>query len=253
MASPEPLDDAVMLDKFRTFRETGDRAIRDELVVTYHWLAHRVARRFSDRGEPTDDLLQVAALGLVKAVERFDPEVGSNFIGFAMPTMVGEVRRYFRDHTWSVRVPRRAKDLKASITKTIDELQHELGRSPRVTEIAARMDIPDEVVLEAMEAASAYKASSLDAPVGRDQTTSHDAALAVPDTEITDIVNLTAVRQLLDGLPGRERRILYLRYFETMSQAEIAEQVGTSQVHVGRLIKASLERLRAHIDPDDLG
>ena len=253
MAPTEPLDDAALLERFREWRATGDRAIRDELVMTYHWLAHRVARRFSDRGEPTDDLLQVASLGLVKAVERFDPEVGSNFIGFAMPTMVGEVRRYFRDHTWSVRVPRRAKDLKASITKTIDDLQHELGRSPRVAEIAERLDIPDEIVLEAMEAATAYKASSLDAPTGRDQTTSHDAALAVPDTDITNVVNLNAVRQLLEGLPGRERRILYLRYFENMSQAEIAEQVGTSQVHVGRLIKASLERLRAHLDPDDLG
>lgn len=252
MTATEPLDDAQMLERFRQFRATGDRAVRDDLVVSYHWLAQRVARRFADRGEPTDDLLQVAALGLVKAVERFDPEVGSNFIGYAMPTMVGEVRRYFRDHTWSVRVPRRAKDLKASITKSIDELQHELGRSPRIEEIAARLDVPDEIVLEAMEAATAYKASSLDAPVGRDQNTSHDAALAVPDTEITDIVNLTAVRQLLEGLPGRERRILYLRYFENMSQAEIAEQVGTSQVHVGRLIKASLERLRSKIELTDL-
>src|SRR4029077_15053360 len=143
---------------------TGDVALRDALIVDYQWIAARAAKRFSERGEPYDDLFQVASLGLFKAVERFDPEVGSSFLAFAMPTVVGEIRRHFRDHTWSVRVPRRAKDLKGALTSAVNELSQDLGRAPNVDEIAERLRVDPETVLETMEASAAYRTSSLDVP-----------------------------------------------------------------------------------------
>jgi RNA polymerase sigma-B factor len=240
-------------ERFRTLRAGGDPALRDALVVEHMWIARTVARRFDQRGESFDDLVQVGSLGLVKAVDRFDPEMGTNFVSFAMPTVVGEVRRYFRDHTWSVRVPRSAKELKPLITKAIEHLQHETGRSPTVTEIADHLQVDVDTVLEAMEAAAAYRTSSLDATSreGERATDSH-RGLAQDDRELGRMIDATAIKQLLETLPGRSRMILYLRFFEHMSQAEIAEHVGTSQVHVGRLLKAGLEQLRSQINPDDL-
>jgi len=184
-------------------------------------------------------------------VERFDPEVGSSFLAFAMPTVVGEIRRHFRDHTWSVRVPRRAKDLKGALTAAINELSQELGRAPQVDEIAERLRVDPETVLETMEASAAYRTSSLDVPAS-EQPSALQAALATNDLDLRTMVDRGAIRQLLAELPGRERKILYLRFFEQMSQAEIAAQVGTSQVHVGRLLQSSLAKLRANLDPDDL-
>lgn len=243
------VEDAETLDQFQRLRATGDPKLRDTLVMKHHWIAARAARRFAERGEPYDDLLQVGSLGLLKAVERFDPEVGSSFLAFAMPTVVGEIRRHFRDHTWSVRVPRRAKDLKGAVTAAVNDLSQELGRSPRVDEIAERLGVDSEVVLETLEASAAYRTSSLDLPAGEQQS-ALQSALSSPDVDLRTMVDRTAIRQLLAELPGRERRIVYLRFFEHLSQAEIAEQVGTSQVHVGRLLQSSLARLRAHIDPD---
>ena len=244
-------EDAITLAQFVELRATGDPAVRDALVMKHHWIAMRAARRFSERGEPYDDLLQVGSLGLVKAVERFDPEVGTSFLAFAMPTVVGEIRRHFRDHTWSLRVPRRAKDLKGSVTATVNELSQELGRSPRIDEIAERMRLDPEAVLETLEASAAYRTSTLDLPTG-EQASSLQTALSTSDADLATVVDRTAIGQLLAELPQRERKIVYLRFFEQMSQSEIAEQVGTSQVHVGRLLHASLARLRAHIDPDEI-
>jgi RNA polymerase sigma-B factor len=243
--------DAANLERFKQWRASGDTALRDQLVVEHHWIAARAARRFAERGEPYDDLYQVASLGLFKAVERFDPEVGSNFLAFAMPTVVGEIRRHFRDHTWSVRVPRRAKDLKGALTAAVNDLSQDLGRAPNVDEIAERLQVDAETVLETMEASAAYRTSSLDLPAG-EQPSALQTALASNDVDLRSMVDRAAIGQLLAELPARERRILYLRFFEQMSQAEIAAQVGTSQVHVGRLLHASLAKLRAHLDPDDL-
>lgn len=240
-----------VLARFRALRDTGDQSLRDDLVIHFRWIAARAARRFSDRGEPYDDLLQVGSLGLLKAVERFDPEYGSNFVAFAMPTVIGEIRRHFRDHTWSVHVPRRAKDLRSRVTATIDDLAKEFGRAPKVREIAERLQIGDELVLEAMEAAAAYRSSSL-SDSDDEQRQPVRAALATDDVDLKTMVDRTAIGQLLAELPARERQIVYLRYFEQMSQADIAGMVGTSQVHVGRLIAASLEKLRKSIDRDDL-
>jgi len=247
------IDDEEVRERFRALRASGDPRQRNDLVVLHTWIARTVARRFDQRGEAFDDLFQVASLGLVKAVDRFDPEMGTSFVSFAMPTVVGEVRRYFRDHTWSVRVPRRAKELKPLIAKAIEELQQETGRSPRVQEIAEHLQIDTDDVLEAMEASAGYRASSLDAPMaGSTDGPETHRALAQSDRELGRTVDATAIRQLLETLPGRSRMILYLRFFEHKSQAEIAEHVGTSQVHVGRLLKAALEQLRSQIDPDDL-
>ncbi len=248
-----PYDEEGLRNRFRTLRETQSSALRDEIIVEHAWIARTVARRFDQRGESFDDLVQVASLGLVKAVDRFDPELGTNFVSFAMPTVVGEVRRYFRDHTWSVRVPRSAKELKPLITKGVERLQHELGRSPTISEIAEHLQLSIDTVLEAMEASAAYRASSLDAPTrGSDQAPESHRGLAQDDRELGRIVDATTIRQLLATLPGRSRMILYLRFFEHMSQAEIAEHVGTSQVHVGRLLKAGLEQLRGQITAADL-
>jgi RNA polymerase sigma-B factor len=244
-------EEAAVLEQFKRFRASGDPKQRDALVLKFHWIAARAAKRFSERGEPYDDLLQVGSLGLLKAVERFDPEVGSSFLAFAMPTVVGEIRRHFRDHTWSVRVPRRAKDLKGALTAAVNELSQDLGRAPRVDEIAARLRVDPEVVLETMEASAAYRTSSLDLPSG-EQPSAIQTALASNDVDLRTMVDRAAIRQLLEELPGRERKIIYLRFFEHMSQAEIAAQVGTSQVHVGRLLNASLAKLRAHLEPDDI-
>jgi RNA polymerase sigma-B factor len=243
--------DAANLELFERWKATGDLALRDRLIIEHQWIAARAARRFAERGEPYDDLYQVASLGLVKAVERFDPEVGSSFLAFAMPTVVGEIRRHFRDHTWSVRVPRRAKDLKGALTAAINELSQDLGRAPTVDEIAERLHVDEETVLETMEASAAYRTASLDVPAG-EQPSALQSALATTDVGLRTMVDRGAIAQLLAELPGRERKILYLRFFEQMSQAEIAAQVGTSQVHVGRLLHASLAKLRAHLDPDDL-
>ena len=254
MSRPDtPYDEEGLRERFRRLRQTGHPGLRDEIIVEHTWIARTVARRFDQRGESFDDLVQVASLGLVKAVDRFDPELGTNFVSYAMPTVVGEVRRYFRDHTWSVRVPRSAKELKPLITKGVEQLQHDLGRSPSINEIANHLQLSVDTVLEAMEASAAYRAASLDAPTrSGDQAPESHRGLAQDDREIGRVVDATAIRQLLETLPGRSRMILYLRFFEHMSQAEIAEHVGTSQVHVGRLLKAGLEQLRGQINEDDL-
>ena len=253
MSSPRsPEDEELLRERFRRLRQTGDRRLRDDIVVDHSWIPRAVARRFDQRGEAFDDLLQVASIGLVKAVDRFDPEMGTNFVSFAMPTVVGEVRRYFRDYAWSVRVPRSAKELKPRIAKAIEDLQQVLTRSPSVAEIAEHLHVDVDSVLEAMEASAAYRASSLDTPGSGDDAPEQHRSLAQDDRQLAGVVDSATIRQLLQTLPGRSRMILYLRFFEQMSQADIAEHVGTSQVHVGRLLKAGLEQLRSQLSEEDL-
>jgi RNA polymerase sigma-B factor len=246
MELSDEADERWLDDAFARFVETRDPGLRDEIVHHTHWLALRSARRFASRGEPFDDLLQVARIGLLKAVDRFDPSMGVQFGAFATPTIVGELRRHFRDHTWSVHVPRRAKDLRKSVNDANDHLSKEFGRSPQVAEIAAHLQVSEDAVLEALEANNAYRSFTLDATgAGQTPATSGD---------LDAVVNRELVLGLLDQLRPRERKILYLRFYEEMSQAQIAEEIGTSQVHVGRLITSSLIALRATLDgadPDD--
>jgi RNA polymerase sigma-B factor len=233
-------DDAWLAEALGRFTRDRDPRLRDEIVERANWLAVRGARRFVDRGEPFDDLLQVARLGLLKSVDRFDPSLGVPFGAYATPTIMGELRRYFRDHTWSVHVSRRAKDLRPMVNTTSDRLAGELGRSPRVAEIAAALDIGEDAVLEALEANNAYRAHSLD-PTGSGHTPPVDGGF-------DGVLDRDLVAQLLDRLPDRERTILVLRFFDGMTQSQIAERIGTSQVHVGRLITSSLAVLQAHLN-----
>jgi RNA polymerase sigma-B factor len=225
------------------FSRTRDPALRATIVERGAWLARRVARRFADTSEPFDDLFQVAMIGLVKAVDRYDPAYGVRFGTFATPTILGELRRHFRDHTWAVHVPRGAKDLRIQVNTAVDELTSHFGRAPTVDELAARLDLRREQVREGLEASRVYSAVSLDGLPGvepADET----------DTRTNDVLDRQVLTTLLARLPKRERTILYLRYFNELSQAQIAERVGTSQVHVGRLIAASLTSLREWVEED---
>jgi RNA polymerase sigma-B factor len=237
-------DDEELAERFVEFAATRDRAIRDELIERHRWVAERCARRFAQRGEPYDDLFQVAMLGVFKAVERFDPNHGAPFVGFAMPTVLGELRRHFRDATWSVRVPRRAKDLHVRISPAIENLSQTLSRPPTPAELAKELDATEEQVLEAIEAGAAYRSSSLD-----QLTAAGVGGVGVdPVSEVSRSDERDEIARLLDTLPERERRIIYLRFYEEMSQQEIASIVGTSQVHVSRLIRAAVAKMRSKLD-----
>jgi RNA polymerase sigma-B factor len=235
----EWLDEAVA-----EFASTRDPALRDEIVERTAWLARRVARRFSETSEPFDDLYQVAMIGLLKAVDRYDPSYGVRFGTFATPTILGELRRHFRDHTWAVHVPRGAKELRIQINSAVDEMTTELGHSPTVGELAERLDIRREQVLEGLEASAVYSSVSLDGLQGVEP-------IDDGETKANDMLDRQVLSDLLERLPKRERRILYLRYFHELSQAQIAERVGTSQVHVGRLIASSLSSLREFAEQPD--
>jgi RNA polymerase sigma-B factor len=239
---PETDERAQVIEDFRRYVATGDPALRARLIEGHRWVALHCARRFDGRGEPLDDLVQVALLGVVKAVDRFDPERGTTFSTFAVPTVLGELRRHFRDTTWPMRVPRRLKELSLELTSTVQLLTHELGRAPRVDELADRLRASVEDVLEALEAGATYRLRSINERRREDDDPVEDR-VGGDDPDLGRAEASMAVRELLDHLHPREQRIVYLRYFEGLTQAEIAEQVGVSQVHVSRLLRASLERM----------
>lgn len=226
--------------------ESGRRAaLRTELINRCIPLADHIARKFSGRGEPFDDLTQVARVGLVHAVDRFDISRGSNFLSFAVPTIMGEVRRYFRDNTWAMRVPRRVKETHLRIGSAIDALSQQLGRSPTAKEIAAALEIDADEVTQAVIAGNAYQPSSIDAvSVGRDTEASLLDTLGEEESQFDRVEEYVAIRPLLAGLPERERRILTMRFFESMTQTQIAQQMGISQMHVSRILSKTLARLR---------
>ncbi|MET7768953.1 RNA polymerase sigma factor SigF [Nocardia sp. NPDC005366] len=220
-------------------------AVRGELISRCIPLADHIARKFSGRGEPFDDLTQVARVGLVHAVDRFDVSRGSNFLSFAVPTIMGEVRRYFRDNTWAMRVPRRVKETHLRIGAAIDSLSQTLGRSPTAKEIAAELDVDPDEVTQAVIAGNAYQPSSIDAAsLGRDTEASLLDTLGEEESQFDRVEEYVAIRPLLAGLPERERRILTMRFFESMTQTQIAQQMGISQMHVSRILAKTLARLR---------
>ena len=241
MPSQSEHDEAWLLESFDRYSVSRDPGLRDEIADHTLWLATRGARRFADRGEPFDDLVQVARIGLLNAIERFDPDHGVPFGAYATPTIMGELRRYFRDHTWGIHVSRRAKDLRPAVNAASEALSKELHRSPRISEIAERMKISEEAVIEALEANNAYRARPLD-----------QSGKSTPTVEANfeAVLNREVIAGLLDRLRPRQRQILFLRFFEELSQAQIAEQIGTSQVHVGRLIASSLAELRGFMQDD---
>jgi RNA polymerase sigma-B factor len=219
------------------------QTLRDELVRRHLPLVHFLVRRFRGRGEPLDDLVQVATIGLIKAVDRFDPERGIEFSTYATPTVVGEVKRHFRDRGWAIRVPRRLQENMLTVTHASAELFAQLSRSPTVAELAARTQLTEEDVLEAIESSHAYTTVSLDAELDEVATVSPQPA-ADAQAALECVENRASLRPLLGQLDPRERQIILLRFFANMTQSEIAAEVGVSQMHVSRLLGRTLARLR---------
>jgi RNA polymerase sigma-B factor len=230
--------------RFRQLRETGDRRLRNQLIEDHRWVAVHCARRFDHRGEPLDDLIQVGQVGLLKAVERFDPDVGVSFASYAIPTVMGELRRHFRDATWAIKVPRRVKDLHVDLGNAVDFLSGENGRPPTPPEIAAHLGVTVDAVLEAIEAGGAYRTSPLVVGNDDDDSRRETIALRTDDEMLAGSDDRMLVHQLLEALPDRERTIVELRFFAGLSQSEIADRVGVSQVHVSRLLRSSLAALQ---------
>ncbi|MGH4011097.1 MAG: SigB/SigF/SigG family RNA polymerase sigma factor, partial [Pseudonocardiaceae bacterium] len=219
--------------------------LREQLISGYRPMAEHIARRFTGRGEPLDDLVQVATVGLINAVDRFEPDRGCDFSSFAIPTITGEVRRYFRDHGWSARVPRRLKDLHIAIRGTLAELSQQLGRAPRPSEIAVRLGVPTAEVIEGLRAGDAYRSSSLDELLGAGEgAATLGEVIGGLDSDLELIDDREALRPLLAELAPRERTILALRFFRQMTQTQIADHVGISQMHVSRVLRQTLEHLR---------
>ncbi|MEU7022033.1 RNA polymerase sigma factor SigF [Streptomyces sp. NPDC046203] len=219
-------------------------ALRDRLVRMHLPLVEHLARRFRNRGEPLDDLTQVATIGLIKSVDRFDPERGVEFSTYATPTVVGEIKRHFRDKGWAVRVPRRLQELRLSLTTATAELSQLHGRSPTVHELAERLGISEEEVLEGLESANAYSTLSLDVPDTDDESPAVADTLGAEDEALEGVEYRESLKPLLEDLPPREKRILLLRFFGNMTQSQIAQEVGISQMHVSRLLARTLAQLR---------
>jgi len=232
LSSLDP-DDPIRLD------------LRRDIITRCLPLAEHIARRFDRRGEPFDDLLQVASLGLVNAVDRFDVHRGSDFLAFAVPTIMGEVRRHFRDAGWAVRVPRRLKELHLDIAKVASSLSQRLGRSPTTRELAAELGVSEEDVVQGLQAASGYRTLSVDAEAAGTETglTLADV-LGDLDSDLADVENSEVLRVLLEDLPDRERTVLLLRFFGNQTQSQIAERIGISQMHVSRILSGTLAKLR---------
>ena len=246
-----PTDREELRGRFAKFAETRDPGLRDDLVGAHLGLAEYLARRFANRGEPLDDLVQVASIGLVKAVDRFDPERAVEFSTYATHTIVGELKRHFRDKGWAVRAPRRLQELYLRLGQVVATLSQDLGRSPTITEMATELEASEEEVLEALEAGQAYRFASLDAPApGPDDEGSATLAsqLGTNDPAMITAEDRAALSPLLARLAPREQRILFLRFFHGLTQSEIASQLGISQMHVSRLLSRSLAELRAGAD-----
>ncbi|MFF4257282.1 RNA polymerase sigma factor SigF [Streptomyces sp. NPDC001663] len=218
--------------------------LRNQLVRMHLPLVEHLARRFRNRGEPLDDLTQVATIGLIKSVDRFDPERGVEFSTYATPTVVGEIKRHFRDKGWAVRVPRRLQELRLALTTATAELSQQHGRSPTVHELAEKLAISEEEVLEGLESANAYSTLSLDVPDTDDESPAVADTLGAEDEALEGVEYRESLKPLLEDLPPREKRILLLRFFGNMTQSQIAQEVGISQMHVSRLLARTLAQLR---------
>jgi RNA polymerase sigma-B factor len=239
---------------FRAYKEADsemERALfRGKLVNQYIGLVEFLARRFRNRGELLEDLVQVGTIGLLKAIDRFELEREVEFSTYATPTIVGEIKRHFRDKGWAVRVPRRLQELHLELTKIISHLGQDLGRSPTVAEIAEAAGTTEEVVLEGMEIAQAYNFTSLDAPLDSDDSESSSFAdqIGAEDDQLENLEYRAALAPEMAKLPERERRILYLRFYKGLTQSEIADLMGISQMHVSRLLNRTLMRLREALE-----
>ena len=240
-------DARAMLAKLSRLAEDDPerQVLRDRLVEMHLPLVEHLARRFRNRGEPLDDLVQVATIGLIKSVDRFDTERGVEFSTYATPTIVGEIKRHFRDRGWAVRVPRRLQELRLQLTSATSELAQLHGRAPTVAELAQRLNLTEEEILEGLESANAYSTLSLDVPEqGDEDSPAVVDSLGGEDEALEGVEYRESLKPLLERLPAREKKILLLRFFGNMTQSQIAAEIGISQMHVSRLLARTLAQLR---------
>ena len=239
---------------FRRYKEEGDEEAREQLIVSHVNLVRYIAAKFKNRGEPLDDLIQVGTIGLIKAIDRFDPSRGLEFTTYATPTIMGEIKRHFRDQGWTIRVPRRLQELSAKVNTVTDELTAELQRSPSIDEIAARLGTTPDEVLEAMESSSAYSSVPLEGQGG----TEEDDAPAVIDryASVDNDLEASDDRMILEDVisefPEADQQAIRMRYLDGMTQVEIAKKLGISQVQVSRMLRRALRRIQEKIDPEGL-
>lgn len=237
----------ALLDELQRL-EAGDPRrviVRDELITLHLPLVTHLARRYRDRGESWDDLVQVGTVGLIKAIDGYDPSHGTELSTYATPTILGEIKRHFRDRAWAVRVPRRLQELSLRVAATSDDLTHTLQRSPTVREIADALDVSQTDVLEALEARQAYTADSIDVDDDDDATPSAVLSMGADDPAFASIDDIETLRPLLAALTDRERTLIRMRFFDNMTQSQIADELGISQMHVSRLLARTLTTLRA--------
>jgi len=259
--SSPALPDASDVDELLArFRATRDRGTRNEIIEAHRWLAQVVARQFSHRGEPLDDLVQVATIGILKAVERFDPSFGVTFRTYASSTAQGELRRHYRDTTWRMRVPRRLQERYLDVNAAVDRLAGELGRSPTVDDLAEHLRLSPEQVIEAIWVGTNYRPLPLTSAPADTDANRPEGSVAEGDVSqgrddglegLEQLLTTVEMRAAIAALPRRERQIVYLRYFEERTQSEIADSMGISQVHVSRLLRAAVAKLRARMPDTD--
>ena len=260
MASSARLSREELRALHRRYKETPDPAERDRirtrLVDNYHDFVYFLARKFANRGEPLEDIAQVGYLGLIKAIERFDPDLGYEFTTFATLTVAGEIKRYFRDKGTAIRFPRRLQELHQSVLRVNEQMKNELGREPTVSELAERLGVTPDDVTEAMEMGPAVVPVSLDQPVGSgDGQESRSVAEQIggADPELDRVEMRDVLERAMEHLTPRERAIMAMRFYEQMSQSEIAKRLGISQMHVSRLQRAALEQLRKYVPQESAG
>lgn len=239
---------------FKRYKETGDEQAREQLVLAHLNLARFLASKFKNRGESLDDLVQVATIGLIKAIDRFDISRGLEFTTFATPTIMGEIKRHFRDKGWSVRVPRRLQELSAKVTQVSDKLTEKLQRSPSVDEIAQALGVSVDEVLEAMESAHAYSSVSLDVPQGDDDDGTQSSTVidkyALVDEDLESSDDRIVLEQAIKDFSEREQQIIRMRFLEGFTQVEIAQKLQISQVQVSRLLRKTLQKFQEKLDPN---
>jgi RNA polymerase sigma-B factor len=236
----------------QAYKEDGDRAARDQLIEDLMPLVRSLALRYVGRGELLDDLVQVGSIGLINAIDRFDTERGVELTTYAVPTILGEIQRHFRDKAWAVHVPRSVKELNVRLARLLDSLSAELGRSPTIEELAKAADAEEDQVIEALESAHAYSVRSLSQPYDEESQTGLPDLIGEDDRGFERVEEGAVVDAGLDALDERERRIVELRFFHGLTQSQIAAEIGISQMHVSRLLRRALQTMRGRID-DRLG
>jgi RNA polymerase sigma-B factor len=246
-AKRKPLRDAATPELFAEYQRTQDPGVREALILAHMNLVRYLARKFANRGEPLEDLTQVGMIGLINAIDRFDPSRGIRFATYATPTIVGEIRRYFRDRGWAVKVPRRLQELNLAASKAVDDLTQKLDRVPTVKEVADALGVGEQEALEAMELGELYELPSLDSELGTDSDEARSVLsdyVGQVDAEIERFERRARLAEALRSLTPRERKIIELRFFDNLSQTQVAQRLKISQMHVSRLQQRALAKLR---------